>query len=75
MHISFKKQLFDEEREYFIFKDGYFNSIAQTILNYDYISDSLIEANWHILNKTAVWLAEGSGWIIELIACTGHFVT
>ena len=61
-----------QAEEVFEYKDAYFNSNAFTILNEYEIIVALDKAAEEINNKIAVWLSEGSGWIIENIR--SHFV-
>ena len=77
LHITFKKKKMgfredDEGEVYFEFKNAYFNSKAFTILNREEIIDALHRAAEEINNKIAIWLSEGSGWVIEVIL--GHYV-
>ena len=51
---------------------AYFNSKAFTIMNSDEIIDALGKASEGIKNGVAVWLSEGSGWVIEVIL--GHYI-
>ena len=73
LKITFKKYIFSsltedgEPEDLFEYKDAYFNSNSFTILNVDDIIDALDKAAEEILNKIAVWLSDGSGWIIEEI--------
>ena len=77
LHITFKKKIIrfgsDGEPEVvFEYKDAYFNSKVFTILNSDEIIEALDKAAEEINNKIAVWLSEGSGWII--VEIRSHFV-
>ena len=77
IHITFKKKKLrfgpdGEPEEVFEYKDAYFNSKVFTILNREDIIDALDNAAEEINNKIAVWLSEGSGWIIVVIR--SHFV-
>ena len=77
LHITFKKKKSryrddGQAEEVFEYKDAYFNSNAFTILNNDEIIEALDKAAEEINNKTAVWLSEGSGWII--VEIRSHFV-
>ena len=51
-----------------IFKTAYFNSKAKTIINENEINESIQTSYQKILNGTAVWLSEGSGWTVESIS-------
>ena len=77
LHITFKKKKFrygndGELEEVFEYKDAYFNSNAFTILNREDIIATLDNAAEEINNKIAVWLSEGSGWII--VEIKSHYV-
>ena len=77
IHITFKKKKIryrddGQAEEVFEYKDAYFNSNAFTILNSDEIIEALDKAAEEINNKIAVWLSEGSGWII--VEIRSHFV-
>ena len=77
LHIIFKKKKIrhgtdGQAEEVFEFKDAYFNSNAFTILNENEIIEALDKAAEEINNKIAVWLSEGSGWII--VEIRSHFV-
>ena len=77
LHITFKKKKIryrddGQAEEVFEYKDAYFNSNAFTILNNDEIIEALDKAAEEINNEIAVWLSEGSGWVIEKIR--SHFV-
>ena len=50
-----------------IYKNAYFNSKAQTIINNTQISGALQLSKDHILNMVAQWISEGSGWTIESV--------
>ena len=81
-HITFKKRKIGEDseggdstgqpEEYFKFKNAYFNSNTFIIMNSDEIIDALDRASEEINNKAAVWLSEGSGWVVEKIL--GHYI-
>ena len=47
------------------YREPYFNSDAFTITNAESITESIELAVEKILNLLAVWLSEGSGWVIE----------
>ena len=77
LHITFKeKQIRSRDdgqaEEVFEYKDAYFNSNAFTILNKYQIIEALDKAAEEINNKIAVWLTEGSGWII--VEIKSHYV-
>ena len=50
-----------------IYKNAYFNSKPQTIINSTEISGALQLLKDHILNMVAQWISEGSGWTIESV--------
>ena len=50
-----------------IYKNAYFNSKPQTIINSTEISGALQLSKDHILNMVAQWISEGSGWVIESV--------
>ena len=54
-------------REEITIKTAYFSSKAQTIINQTEIAEALMSSEEQILNKTAQWISEGSGWIIKSI--------
>ena len=77
IHITLKKKKIrygtdGQAEEVFEYKDAYFNSNAFTILNSDEIIEALDKAAEEINNKIAVWLSEGSGWLI--VEILSHFV-
>ena len=77
LHITFKKKKISygsdsQTEEVFEYKDAYFNSKVFTILNREDIIAALDNAAEEINNKIAVWLSEGSGWII--VEIRSHFV-
>ena len=77
LHVTFKKKKIEyrddgQAEEVFEYKDAYFNSNAFTILNKYQIIDALDKAAEEINNKIAVWLSEGSGWII--VEIRSHYV-
>ena len=50
-----------------VYKTAYFNSAAHIIINNLEITKSLELSKQQILNKTAVWISEGSGWTIQSV--------
>ena len=77
LHVTFKKKKIEcrddgQAEEVFEYKHAYFNSNAFTILNEYQIIDALDKAAEEINNKIAVWLSEGSGWII--VEIRSHYV-
>lgn len=67
--IIFKRKVVDLEigEDYFVFKDGYFNSMVIVVLYKEFIIDYFCEVNEKILNIIVLWILEGFGWVIELI--------
>ena len=55
-----------------LYKTGYFNCKAKTIINENEIQFELETSLQEILNKIAVWTSEGSGWVIKSIY--NHFI-
>ena len=55
-----------------ISKTAYFNSKAQTLINNNDITESLNLSEQHILNFIAIWISEGSGWVVQSI--DNHFL-
>ena len=49
------------------YREPYFNSDSFTVANTEGITKSIEIAIEKILNLIAVWLSEGSGWVIELV--------
>ena len=77
LQVTFKKKKIEyrddgQAEEVFEYKDAYFDSKAFTILNEYQINESLDIAAEEINNRIAVWLSEGSGWIIQEIRT--HFI-
>ena len=50
-----------------IYKSAYFNSTAQIVLNPNDFLPSLQLSQQQLLTGLAVWLSEGSGWVISSI--------
>ena len=77
LHINFKKKTIwyrddGQPEEVFEYKDAYFNSKSFIKLNEYEIIEALDKAAEEINNKIAIWLSEGSGWII--VEIRSHFV-
>ena len=77
LHVTFKKKKISyradgQAEEVFEYKDAYFNSKAFSILNEYEIIEALDKAAEELNNKIAVWLSEGSGWLI--VEIRSHFV-
>ena len=53
-------------------REPYFNSQTFTIMNSEEIEEALERAAEEMLNKIAIWISEGSGWVIENII--SHFI-
>ena len=62
LKVTFEKI---EQKDKTITKTAYFNSHPQIILNEKDID--LSQSNQEIVNKIAVWISEGSGWVIRSI--------
>ena len=69
LKLTFRKTTVDADKNEpkMIFKTAYFNSKAKTIINENEINENIQTSNQEILNGTAVWLSEGSGWTVESI--------
>ena len=63
----FKKGITENGQDLLTFREPYFNSSTFTIMNSDEIEGALERAAEEILNKIAIWISEGSGWVIENI--------
>ena len=63
LKLTFKKMSDGE----IVYKTAYFNSAAQIIINNLEITKSLELSKQQILNKTAIWISEGSGWTIQSV--------
>ena len=61
LKVTFKKTVNDKT----VYKTAYFNSKPQIIINNTEIPESLQLSKQQILNFTAKWISEGSGWTIE----------
>ena len=61
--VTFKKIVNSE----IVHKTAYFNSKPQTIINNVEIPEALQLSKEQILNITAKWISEGSGWTIESV--------
>ena len=64
--VTFEKRIGLSSEETII-KKAYFNSKTQTITNNVQIELALSLSKQEILNKIAVWISEGSGWIIQSV--------
>ena len=63
LRVTFKKLAKDE----IVYKTAYFNSKPQTIINNTEIPEALQLSKQQILNMTAQWISEGSGWTVESV--------
>ena len=63
LKVTFEKNSDNEIVE----KSAYFNSAPQMIINHMGITGSLQSSKQQILNKTADWISEGSGWTIKSV--------
>ena len=63
LKVTFKKNSKNE----IIIKTAYFNSKPKTIINKTQITEELQSSKHEILNITAQWICEGSGWTIESV--------
>ena len=63
LKVKFKKNSKNE----IIIKTAYFNSKPKTIINKTQITEELQSSKHEILNITAQWISEGSGWTIESV--------
>ena len=63
LKVTFSKMTSDG----IIYKTGFFNSKAQTIINNMEIAESLKVSEQQILNFVAVWVSEGSGWSVKSV--------
>ena len=70
--VNLKKGITENGEDLLTFREPYFNSSTFTIMNSDEIDEALERAAEEILNKIAIWISEGSGWVIENII--SHFV-
>ena len=61
--VTFKKLAKDE----IVYKTAYFNSKPKTIINNTEIPEALQLSKQQILNMTAQWISEGSGWTVESV--------
>ena len=68
LQVKFVKYSNDKK----IQKNGYFNSIADLIINETDIKLAMQASQQLILNKIAQWISEGSGWTIQLIE--NHYI-
>ena len=70
--VNLKKGITENGQDLLTFREPYFNSSTFTIMNSDEIEEALERAAEEILNKIAIWISEGSGWVTENIS--SHFV-
>ena len=67
LQVNFKKSFTENGQDLLTFSEPYFNSSTFTIMNSEEIEEALERAAEEILNKIAIWISEGSGWVIENI--------
>ena len=72
LKVNLKKGITENGQDLLTFREPYFNSSTFTIMNSDEIEEALERAAEEILNKIAIWISEGSGWVNENII--SHFV-
>ena len=72
LQVNLKKGLTESGQDLLTFRELFFNSSTFTIMNSDEIEEALERAAEEILNKIAIWISEGSGWVIENII--SHFL-
>ena len=72
LQVNLKKRMTENGQDLLTFREPYFNSSTFTIMNSDEIEEALERAAEEILNKIALWISEGSGWVIENII--SHFL-
>ena len=72
LQVNLKKGITENGQDLLTFREPYFNSTTFTIMNSDEIEEALERAAEEILNKVAIWISEGSGWVIENII--SHFL-
>ena len=63
MKVTFMKRKGDK----IIYKPAYFNSRVQITINSNDFRPDLPASQQQLLNDIAVWLSEGSGWVISSI--------
>ena len=67
LQVTLKKPRMDGNKQVIEYQMPYFNSKSKIITNNSEIHDSLQLSKEQILNFTAKWISEGSGWTIESI--------
>ena len=63
LRVTFKKMVKDKTE----YKTAHFNSKPKTIINNTEIPEALQSTKQQILNMTAQWVSEGSGWTIQSV--------
>ena len=63
LKVTFTKQ---SNRD-ILYKTAYFNCSYKTVINNLDIVESLDMSKQEILNKIAIWVSEGSGWLIQSV--------
>ena len=72
LQVNLKKGITETGQDLLTFREPYFNSSTFTIMSSDEIEEALERAAEEILNKIAIWISEGAGWVIENII--SHFL-
>ena len=72
LQVNLTKGITENGQNLLTFREPYFNSSTFTIMNSDEIEEALERPAAEILNKIAIWISEGSGWVIENII--SHFL-
>ena len=70
-NVTLKVRLRKEREDGTIYQEPYFSSSTMTVTNKDEILE-LELAEEEILKRIAVWISEGSGWVIEEIL--NHYI-
>ena len=71
-NVTLKVRLRKEREDGTIYKEPYFSSSTVTITNKDEILEKIELAEEEILKRIAVWISEGSGWVIDEIL--NHYI-
>ena len=71
-NVTLKVRLRKEREDGAIYKEPYFSSSTMTVTNTDEILEKIELAEEEILKRIAVWISEGSGWVIQEIL--NHYI-
>ena len=71
-YITLKVKMRKETEDGTIYAEPYFSSRTMTVTNKDQILEKIVLAEEEILTRIAVWLSEGSGWVVEEIL--NHYI-